>query len=127
MKVENFGVYFAGPNSCALFSNKLNFTGTVSENPDELFPVSHHLLLSNIQVLPVVALPSCFLVLKKKANISPSASYIAVEICKSLLFCGRYVFPCRQWIPLSPDKNDAVRLECKSSEKPRMATIRGMT
>lgn len=43
------------------------------------------------------------------------------------LFCGRYVFPCRQWVPLSADKNDAVRLECKSSEKPRMAAIRGMT
>lgn len=38
----------------------------------------------------------------------------------------KYVFPCRQWIPLSDDKNDAVRLECKSSEKPKSATIRDL-
>lgn len=38
----------------------------------------------------------------------------------------KYVFPCRQWIPLSSDKGDAVRLECKSSEKPRTAVIRDL-
>ena len=42
----------------------------------------------------------------------------------SSVFC-RYVFPCRQWIPLSADKSDALHLECKSSEKSRMASIRG--
>ena len=75
----------------------------------------------------VAGLAFLFPCLGKKADISPGDSYITVEICKSFFFCDRYVFPCRQWIPLSPDKNDAVRLECKSSEKPRMATMRGMT
>lgn len=39
---------------------------------------------------------------------------------------AKYVFPCRQWIPLSSDKSDAVRLECKSCEKPRKSTIRDL-
>jgi hypothetical protein len=38
----------------------------------------------------------------------------------------RFVFPCRQWIPLTSNKGDGVRLECKSSERSRLAVIRGM-
>ena len=37
----------------------------------------------------------------------------------------RFVFPCRQWIPLTSNKGDGVKLECKTSEKSRLATIRG--
>lgn len=39
---------------------------------------------------------------------------------------AKYVFPCRQWISLSSDKKDAVRLECKLCEKPRKATIKDL-
>ncbi len=63
---------------------------------------------------------------KQEVRPHPDISLITTSVQLRYNLTFRFVFPCRQWIPLTSNKGDGVRLECKSSERSRLAVIRGM-